>query len=131
MEALVKKEQNSLIEIAQQILEAELELKSYQETIKKSREFLFQGMKKNRLKSLKMDDGTVFVIREGNRKVVIKDQVKAEEYLEEMNCWKIDQTKLLKIFGHDLKVPAFFAIERGEQTLAIIAPKPDIKSLTE
>lgn len=83
-------------------------------------------MKKNRLKSLKLDDGTVFTIKDGNRKVIVKDQDKAEAYLDEMDCWKVDQAKLLKIFGKMLKVPPFFKVERGDETLAIMPSKTNI-----
>ena|SRR3990167_2265716 len=80
-------------------------------------------LKQQRVKSVKLDDGTMFIIREGNRKVTIKNQDKAEKYLDEMNCWKLDNQKLLAIFGRQLKIPSFFKIERGAEQLAIFHPK--------
>ena len=87
MKALTKPEPKSaLIEVGEKVLQIEAQIKYAQEEVKQQREFILQGMKMNRLKSLKMDDGTVFTIKDGNRKVVIKDQEKAEKYLDEMNC---------------------------------------------
>jgi hypothetical protein len=85
------------------------------------RAFIFQG--REPAEELKLDDGTVFTIKDGNRRVIIKDQAKAEAYLDEMDCWKPDQAKLLKIFGKMLKVPTFFKVERAEETLAIKPPR--------
>lgn len=121
--ALVQQPKNALIEAGLSLLEAKKQKEELEQHEKALREFIFQGMKKNRLKALRMDDGTSFVIKDGNRKVIIKDQKKAEAYLEEMSCWKIDTTKLLNIFGRQLKVPPFFKVERGAETLAIMPPK--------
>ena len=121
MKELIKKEL-PLLTIGTQLHAIEERMEEMEAIKKGLRDRLFDNLKSQHVKSLKLDDGTVYYIKEGNRKVVIKDQEKAEKYLDEFNCWKIDSGKLLKIFGKELKVPPFFKIERGEETLAIKGP---------
>src|SRR3954451_1083479 len=98
MANLTKAEPGSaLIEAGQSLLAYQDEKAEIEKHEKALRAFIFQGMKKNRLKSLTLEDGTIFTIKAGSRKVFITDREKAEAYLEEFNCWKLDSTKLLAI----------------------------------
>src|SRR3954451_18402920 len=111
MANLTKAEPGSaLIEAGQSLLAYQQEKAEIEKHEKALRAFIFQGMKKNRLKSLTLEDGTVFAIKDGNRRVQIKPDYReeAEAYLEEMSCWRLDSSKLLAIFGRELKVPKFF-----------------------
>src|SRR4051812_30061324 len=114
---------SALIEAGQQLLICQMEKAEAEKHEKALRAFILQGMKRNRLKSMILDNGVVFTIKDGSRKVVIKDREKAEAFLDEYDCWKLDSAKLLKIFGRLLKVPPMFRIERGDQQLAIMSPK--------
>jgi hypothetical protein len=126
MANLTKTEPKSaLVEAGQSLLHYAAEKAEIEKHEKALRAFILQGMKKNRIKSLTLEDGTIFTIKAGSRKVIIRDDYRreAEDYLEEKSCWKLDSAKLLAIFGRELKVPKFFRVERGPELLSIMPPR--------
>jgi hypothetical protein len=124
MANLAKTEPKSaLIEAGQSLLAYQQEKPRSRSTKRRCDRSSFKARKKNKIRSLTLEDGTIFTIKAGNRSVYITDREKAEAYLDNYNCWKLDNAKLLGIFGRELKVPKFFVIERGPGTLATMPPK--------
>src|SRR4051794_30110017 len=104
MANLTKAEPKSaLIEAGTFLLECKQQKAELEEREKSLRDYILKSMKKNRLRSLTLEDGTIFTIKAGNRSVYITDREKAEAYLDNYNCWKLDNAKLLGIFGRELK----------------------------
>lgn len=99
---------STLIEVGEKVLTLEAEVRFLQDQIKLQREFILQGMKKNHLKSLKMDGGSIFLVS-SRITLKVKDIEKAIEWAEKNNCLKVDTAKATQILRRTLKsLPKFF-----------------------
>jgi hypothetical protein len=79
------------------------------------REVLFESLKHQGVKSVKLEDGTMYLRSERHTlKPVAKYQEQAWAWAAEHNCFKIDTTRAHKILSRELKLPRFFKVERAE-----------------
>lgn len=69
---------------------------------------LLTSLKKQGVRQIRLEDGTMYV-RSERKRLVIGNEKKAQEWAEEHNCLKIDSTKALEIFRH-LDKPEFFKV---------------------
>jgi hypothetical protein len=80
---------------------------------KELKESLFLSLKKQKVRSVKLDDGTLYTIAVRGT-LEEKDKEKARDWAEKNYCLKLDTTKALKILRRELKLPRFFAIKKTE-----------------
>lgn len=99
--------------VASELYAVESQLAPLQERQKELKEVLFNALKKQKVRSVRLDDGTIFTIAErGTLKA--KDAEKAMDWAEKNYCVKLDSTKALKILRRELKLPRCFQIEKSE-----------------
>src|SRR5215207_9646128 len=79
------------------------------------REVLFESLKHQGVKSVRLDDGTMYLRSERHTmKSVPKYAEDAWKWAAEHYALKIDTTKCHKILSRELKTPRFFKVERSE-----------------
>lgn len=75
---------------------------------------LLKDLKKQHVKSVKLEDGTHFIISL-RQTLKIKDEDKARVWAEKNYCVKIDNQKALRILRRSLKrLPGFFSLKTTE-----------------
>lgn len=100
--------------VASKLYEVQREIALLQEDEKTLKDELLKSLKKQHVKSVKLDDGSHFIITE-RQTLKVKDEEKAKAWLDENYCWKADTGKALKILRRSLKkVPSFFKVESSE-----------------
>ena len=82
---------------------------------------LLKKMKDQHVKSVKLDDDTMFIIAE-RQTLKIKDKQSAFNWALENNSLDVDTTKAWKILRRELKLPKFFIVNKSEY-LRIWKPK--------
>lgn len=75
---------------------------------------LMENMKKQGVKTVKLDNGTLFT-RAERQTLKITDQEAAEKWADEHNTWKVDTNAALQILRRSLKkLPKFFSVSTSE-----------------
>lgn len=77
------------------------------------REALFDTLKRQHVKSVRLEDGTSFTIAE-KQTLKVKDMEKALKWAEDKNVIKLDTGAALKIVRRNLKLPKFFEVTKTE-----------------
>lgn len=86
-------------------------LKEQEDALKES---LMELMKSQGVKTLKLEDGTLFM-RSERQTLKIKDEEAAKGWLDENYCWKPDTGKALQLVRRSLKkLPKFFSVSTSE-----------------
>jgi hypothetical protein len=79
------------------------------------REVLFESLKHQGVKSVRLDDGTMYLRSERHTlKPVPKYAEDAWKWAAEHYALRIDTTKCHKILSRELKMPRFFKVEKTE-----------------
>ncbi len=101
---------------ATQLYEVQSEIHALQEQEKKLKDKLLKNLKQQHVKSVKLEDGTVFTIAERQSlKVKAGEEDAAQLWAEDNYCMKIDTAKALKILRRTLKkLPSCFSIASTE-----------------
>ncbi len=117
--------------VATELLEVEDELAPLVERQKNLKQFLFNALKKQKAKSLKLEDGTLYVISD-RQTLDVADEKKAWDWAEKNYMLKIDTSKAMKVLRRELKMPKFFKVKKTEY-LRIVRPddKPSESDETE
>lgn len=83
------------------------------------KDLLLASLKEQGVGFVRLDDGTTFT-RSHRESLKVVDEVKAEKWAEDNNCWKLDTTKAFKILRRDLKpLPKFFKRVVGQDYLTV------------
>jgi hypothetical protein len=94
-----------------------IELQEAQIKVRKEqlREVLFESLKHQGVKSVKLEDGTVYLRSERHTlKPVPKYQEQAWAWAAEHNSLKIDTTRAYRILSRELKLPRCFRVHKSE-----------------
>jgi hypothetical protein len=79
------------------------------------REVLFESLKHQGVKSVKLEDGTVYLRSERHTlKPVTKYAEDAWKWAAEHNALKIDTNRCHKILSRELKLPRCFRVDKSE-----------------
>ena len=79
------------------------------------REALFESLKAQGVKSVKLNDGTMYLRSERHTlKPVSTRKEEAWQWAAEHNALKIDTPKAFQILRRELKLPRFFKVEKSE-----------------
>ncbi len=106
--------------IANQLQIVQNTLKALEVEEKKLKEVLLESLKKQGVKSVKLENGTQF-IRAEKQTLTVKPGFEEEVQLwsEDFNCMKLDTAKALKILRRSLKKPPKWAAIRETEYLTI------------
>lgn len=104
------------VTVATQLYAIQEQRIALQEEEEKLREKLLKNLKAQHVKSVKLEDGTVFTIAERQTLTVVGVfSDKAQLWAEDNYAMKIDTAKALKILRRSLKkMPKFFSVKSSE-----------------
>lgn len=106
--ALKVHDQTTAASLASQLHTAIFHRKEWEAEEKKLRDQLLDNMKKQGVKTVKLDDGTLYV-RATRSTITVVDDKAADEWAKQNNCLKVDTAKALKIVRlRQEDLPKFF-----------------------
>lgn len=107
MKTLQKTEEHS---VATLLYKTQREIEPLLKLEKELKETLFKSLKSQKVRSLKLEDGTTYIISE-RQTLKVKDEDKAWEWaMENPHArLKIDSGAALLVFRKELKLPKFFS----------------------
>lgn len=102
------------VTLASRLQATQREIALLQEDEKVLKQELMRNLKQQHVKAVRLDDGSQYIISE-RQTLKIKDEDKAQKWLDDNYCWKPDTAKALKLLRRSLKKPpAFFSISKTE-----------------
>lgn len=104
--------------LATQLHDVQKQLEVLEEQEKSIKAELIATLKKQGVKSIRLEDGTTYT-RSHRESLVIKDDTKALEWAQSYNVMKIDTGKAMQVLRRELKLPKFFGIKKGEEYLTV------------